>query len=363
MRYLVKFSLFEEVNPRDIAFIESELDNYFTVAFEFEIETLDKAGLKYKYKDLDEETIEDVLETVTKDFKIRKKSEKDLIINLAYSLYDEVESKNVDDNTFDRIFDISRYTDERQIEIVSHLKNSLKSVIIEEDYTYLKRMVRTHMPNFVRKWNRKIDFVGDATLERGIEIKPKTYIPSLSESIEMINDFYNDLENQDYWHFSERTGIHINLGSNQKVKWNPIKGLLILNDFSDKDSTPYTFKDMTWRMNNKFCGSIIPYLKDMSDREKNMIRGLDISNLEESEEVLNKFLTKKVTQIGFKNLGFNITKLSDNYCEFRYAGGVIDREVLIEKVKYFAFVVYCMTNTEYKRKEYIKKLYKFISNI
>lgn len=221
-------------------------------------------------------------------------------------------------------------------------------------------MVRTHMPNFIRKWNRKIDFVGDATLERGIEIKPKTYIPSLSESIEMINDFYNDLENQEYWHFSERTGIHINIGSNQKVKWNPIKGLLILNDFSDKDSTPYTFKDMTWRMNNKFCGSLIPYLKEMSDREKNIIRGLDINNLEESEEVLNNFLTKKVNQIGFKNLGFNITKLSDNYCEFRYAGGIIDREVLIEKVKYFAFVVYCMTNPEYKRREYIKKLGNYI---
>lgn len=112
MRYLVNFSLFEEVNPRDIAFIESELNNYFTVAFEFEIETLDKGNLKYKYKDLDEETIEDVLETVTKDFKIRKKSEKELIFNLAYSLYDEVESKNVNENTFDRIFDISKYTDE-----------------------------------------------------------------------------------------------------------------------------------------------------------------------------------------------------------------------------------------------------------
>jgi hypothetical protein len=361
MKHLVRFSLFEEVNPKDIYEIESKFNDYFTIAFEFEIETLDKDSLKFK--ELDEDTIEDVLDTVSTDLKIRKRSEKDLIFNLAYTLYDEILSKNVNINTFDNIFDVTNYTDERQIEIISHLKNSLKSVIIEENYTYLKRMVRTHMPNFVRKWNRKIDFVGDATLERGIEIKPKTYIPSLSESIEMINDFYNDLEKQDYWHFSERTGIHINIGSNQKVEWNPIKGLLILNDFSDKNSTPYTFKDMTWRMNNKFCGSLIPHLKQLSDREKKIIKSLDIKNLEESEKILNKFLTKKVNQIGFKNLGFNITKLSDNYCEFRYAGGIIQREVLIEKVKYFAFVVYCMTNPEYRRKEYIKKLYKFISNI
>ena len=224
-------------------------------------------------------------------------------------------------------------------------------------------MVKQHMPNFTRKWYRKIDFVGDSTLDRGIEIKPKTYIPSLSESIEMINDFYNDLEKQDYWYFSERTGIHINIGSNQPVEWNPIKGLMLLNDFSEKETTPYTFKDMTWRMNNKFCGSLIPYLRKLTDKEKLKLKSLDLHNLKEAEVVLNQFISKKVTDIGFKNLGFNITKLSNNYVEFRYAGGVLSREVLIEKVKYFAFVAYCMTNAEYKRKEYTKKLYKFIDTL
>lgn len=363
MKHLIRFSLFEEVNPKDISFIESELDNYFTVAFEFEIETLDRSNIKTKFKDIDEDSIDDIIEIVYKDMSIRKKSEKELVSNLMYTLYDYVESKSIDLETFENMFDLNKYETEREKEIIEHLRNSIKSFVYEENYAYLKRMVKSHMPNFVRKWNRKIDFVGDATLERGIEIKPKTYIPSLSESIEMINDFYNDLEKQDYWHFSERTGIHINIGSNQKVSWNPIKGLLILNDFSDKDSTPYTFKDMTWRMNNKFCGSLIPYLRELNERERKMIKEININNLEESEEILNNFLTKKVNQIGFKNLGFNITKLSDNYCEFRYAGGVIQKEVLIEKVKYFAFVVYCMTNPEYKRKEYIKKLYKFISNI
>ena len=41
----------------------------------------------------------------------------------------------------------------------------------------------------------------------------------------------------------------------------------------------------------------------------------------------------------------------------------IPKEVLIDKVKYCAFVVYCMTNPEYKKREYTKKLYKFIDTL
>ncbi len=363
MKHLVRFSLYEEVNPKDISFIESELDSYFTVAFEFEIETKDTSNIKTKYEDLDEDVVEDILTIVIKDMKIRKKSEKEILYNLAYELFDHIEYDLVDNTTFEKIFDLNKYKDDREKEIVAHLKDSIKSVIYEEDYTYLKRMCKRHLPNFTRKWSRKIDFVGDATLDRGIEIKPKTYIPSLSESIEMINDFYSDLNNQSYWHFSERTGIHINIGTNKKSVWNPIKGLVILNDFSSEDKTPLTFKDMTWRMNNKFCGSIIPYLKSMSDKEKDKLKSLDLNDLEKTENTLNSFLTKKVNDIGFKNLGFNITKLSNEYCEFRYAGGEISKEVLAEKVKYFAFIVYCMTNKDYKKKEYIKKLYKFIDTL
>lgn len=35
LELLVRFSLFEEVNPKDISFV-AQMDDYFTVAFEFE---------------------------------------------------------------------------------------------------------------------------------------------------------------------------------------------------------------------------------------------------------------------------------------------------------------------------------------
>ena len=150
------------------------------------------------------------------------------------------------------------------------------------------------MPNFVRKWNDKIDFVGDATLDRGIEIKPKTYTKSLSESIEMINDFYSDLEKQSYWKFTEKTGLHINIGSNNKVEWNPIKGLMLLNDFNKEDKTPFMFKDMTWRMNNMFCGSLIPYIKLMSDKEKiKIIAQINIKLFERKRALLQEIILLK----------------------------------------------------------------------
>ena len=60
---------------------------------------------------------------------------------------------------------------------------------------------------------------------------------------------------------------------------------------------------------------------------------------------------------------FNLLKLEHNYVEFRYVGGEIDKNTLIEKLKYFCFVVYAMTNDNYKKNEYLKKLYKFVDNL
>ena len=63
----------------------------------------------------------------------------------------------------------------------------------------------------------------------------------------MINDFYSDLEKQSYWKFTEKTGLHINIGSNNKVEWNPIKGLMLLNDFNKEDNIRnYTTTALSW---------------------------------------------------------------------------------------------------------------------
>jgi len=365
MKHLIRFSLFEEVNPRDISFI-SQMDDYFTVAFEFEIETEDKENIKIDFSILDDEDVVDDIKSIVRlELKLKKKSDKKLVDDLIDSVIDAMEDGIITNEILFDIFDVENYTSLTEIEIVSFTKNILMSHISGEDIGYMKKQAKKYLPNFTRKWARKIDFVEDATLERGIEIKPKKYLIGLSEGIEMINDFYTDMESQKYWSFSSRTGLHINIGvNNKKVKWNPIKGLLMLNDFNQGEKPPLVFKDMTWRMNNNFCGSLLPAIKSMSPESTNKLKdSINMNNIESVEDTLSKFLTDKIKEIGHKNFGFNLTKLELNYVEFRYVGGDIPKETLIEKLKYFSFVVYCMSNPEYKRKEYLNKLYKFVDNL
>lgn len=364
MKYLVKFKLFEEINPRDISYVVSEFDDYFTVSFEFEIETEDRTDIKLNFEDFDDEIAEDVISLVYSDLEIRGRVNRKLVKDIVYSLLDHVESGMVDVKTFNSILSDSLAKDQEQANIIRHTRGVISSFIGIEDLTHLKKMVKTHLSDFYSKWYRKIDFVGDATLERGIEIKPKTYLRSISDSIVMLNDFFTNLKSQNYWTLSERTGLHINVGTNKKSEWNPIKGLLIMNDLSKTEKPPLVFKDMTWRMNNDFCGSLINSISNMSDKTKQDFKSnIDLHDISSSENLLNQFLSDKIKLWGVKHFGFNITKLDQNYIEFRYVGGVIQPDVVIEKLKYFCFLVYCMTNEEYKRKEYLGKLYKFVDNL
>lgn len=365
MKYILQFSLFEEVNPKDIAFIES-ISDYFTTAFEFEIETEDKTNIKIDFSILyDDDVVTDMIDIVRLEMGLTRKKEKDLVENIIYSVIDATEEGIITNEMLFDIFNPSNFKTDREAEIASFTKSILMSHISGEDLAYMKKQAKKYLPNFTKKWARKLDYVEDATLERGIEIKPKKYMTTLADGIQMIEDFYDDMSKQDYWSFSARTGLHINIGTNKKtVEWNPIKGLLMMNDFNEYDNTPYVFKDMTWRFNNSFCGSLIPAIKKMdSEKISELKKSIDLHDIRSAEAVLNKFLVDKLKEWGHKNFGFNLTKLDLNYVEFRYAGGEISKDVLIEKLKYFSFVVYTMTNPEYKRREYLKKLYKFIDNL
>lgn len=355
----------EEVNPRDIQFIQI-MDNYFTTSFEFEIETSDKTNINLDFGILeDEDVVNDITSIIKHEMNILEMEENGLIDKIIQSVIDRSNEGIIPSEVLLDLLDSGKCDTIREMEIYDFTKEILLSHISGEDTQYMTEKAIEYLPNFTEKWIERIDFVEDSTLERGIEIKPKTYLSGISEGIEMINDFYSDLEKQDYWSFSSRTGLHINIGvANKEAKWNPIKGLLMLNDFNEGDKPPLVFKDMTWRLNNKFCGSIMKSINNMDVSEKkNLKDALDLNDLSSTERILSTFLTNKIKEWGYKNFGFNLTKLENNYLEFRYVGGDVSGEILIEKLKYFAFVVYCMTNPEYKRREYTKKLYKFVDNL
>lgn len=358
---ILKFNLFE-AKYSDIEFISS-LDKYFTIAFEFEIETDDRKNINIDFEDLNDQGIfDDALKIVKTDLKLSKQEYR-FISSIINSIIDMIDTEEISNDEFLDLLDINRYSDKREIEIITYAKNNIMSHILTDDLGYMTKNVKKYLPQFTKKWRDEIMFIEDATLDRGIEIKPKTYLDGISKGIEMINDFYNDLNNQDYWHFSTRTGIHINIGiKDQKVEWNPIKGLIMLNDFNnDPEQVPFTFKKMTWRMNNNFCGSLLPAIKNIPKTDIDKVKNdLNLNDVKGVERILNKFISEKVKEWGHKSFGFNITKTEHNYIEFRYVGGLVDKEILIEKLKYFSFITYAMTSISYKRKEYLKKLYKFI---
>jgi hypothetical protein len=360
MKFLKRF---EEINPKDIAFIVSTLDKYFTIAFEFEIETDDETGYDYDFTEIDDDLIEDVYNEVRKELKLRSIDDKEFLRGLCDSLIEYIDDDSLDQETFEQVFSHDFTDSEKRIS--QHLKSVLLSQIISNDFYYLKSKAILHLESFIDKWGDEIEFIQDVTLDRGIEIKPKSYVVGISKSIEMIKDFYESLESQKYWKLDKTTGLHINIGSTQDVKWNPLKGLLLMNDYSkNPDQIPLVFKDMTWRLGNKFCGSLLEAILKMTVVQKESIKkNIDFENLEKTELDLNKFLNRKIVDDGFKNFGFNITRLSNNYVEFRYAGGVLPEVVLVDKLKYFCFLVYCMTNFDYKRREYLNKLYKFATNL
>ena len=221
---------------------------------------------------------------------------------------------------------------------------------------YLTTKLKEYLPNMWKKYQKNLTSVIDVTLDKGIEVKQKTYIKGLDNAITFLNIFFEDLDNQNYWKFTEKTGLHINIGLDKKnVKWNTIKGIFLLKDMK-KENTPFVYKDMIWRMNTAFTDSIFNKLE--VDKSK-----IDLHDIKGTEAYLTRQINKIIKEFGSKHFAFNITKLKvQKYIEFRYVGGVVNKELLINKMLYFCYIIYLMTTPGYKRKEYLKSLYKFVND-
>jgi hypothetical protein len=357
-----------EVHLSELDKIQSDtISNSFTISLEIELETDDKSGSD---KVLTENQIDKVINLIKdkilveiprfNNFNPNKfNNYKEFLSNLLDEIRDNLYT---DDEYIDEILEYDTYENDIEAGIVQLVDPLVQTYFYGENIFYLKNKLKSNLPEFWKKWKSKIKYEIDNTLERGIEISMKTYILGIENTIEFIDDFYSDFDNQKYWKFKETTGIHINIGLNYKSTWNIIKGLLILNDTQEN---PFLFRGMEWRKNTKFTNSILKSISDLDTTEKeNIIQNIDLHNLSKSENFLNDFLFKLVKRLGYKNFGFNITTtLNDNYVEFRYPGGKISKNVLIEKLLYFCYIIYCMTNPEFKKKEYQKKIYKFLDKL
>lgn len=347
-----------EYNKKDVDILK-ELDDEFTIAFEFELETDDS----YDPENEDEETILNQIRTST-----HNQLRGDKYVNPKF-IDDIIDKIELDDEefTFDELL-VSKYYDRDKKKYIELIR-SIAMEYTTENLTYLSMKVKEFLPNFYNKWSDKMKFEVDSSLDRGIEFSPLTYLTSLTEAIDMINDFYDDFDKQSYWKFTQKTGLHINIGFKERKDWNVLKGVLFLSDdpSTSKNKVPYVFKGIEDRVKSKYTGSFKRLVFGKIRDEKDTF-AVNKKNLTEVENYFNDYLMDILDDEGydsptyFKLYGLNITKLKKyNYIEFRYPGGPINRDVLIDKLFYFCYLCTLMIEQDYRKKQYYKRLYNFLN--
>ena len=374
MKYLETYNQIFEFNRKDIqTLLSSGINDNFTVSFEFELECDDPKIAEIKSED-------EIIMKFKSELLTRLREDTDIDLE-TYSTYITDIINSIDfDNDVDEILDNLEPSDKE-----TKKKDVNKNIIMtylytivsdyfeneddEEEYEdegihfegleYMEEKVEEHLPNLYKKYGKELKYEFDSSLLRGVEFSFKNYITKLTEGITMLDIFFEDFNKQDYFFMNERTSIHINLGYiDEDTEFNALKGVVMLSDVSKSD-VPFVFKDMTWRMNNHFCGSIVTALKSMKvDWNK-----IDIHDIKNTEKFFNKKFEKLIEIYGAKAFGVNLSRLfNDGYAEFRYVGGKVNKDLMIDKLLYFAFITYLMAS-DYKDKEYQKKLYKFIEEL
>jgi hypothetical protein len=235
-------------------------------------------------------------------------------------------------------------------------------------------------PNFSQKYDDRISLHADETLPLGIEIVNSTTnmkiypetepnpFNNFEDTVQYIKDFFADYNNQKEWIFNKKTSIHVNIGTVENMEWNIVKGIMMLSD-------DYSFKGIEDRKTSRFCESLknklkkylIKYFKNPEKYGKRVILDAyetDVYNIENG--IIEILLKKPIINHGLSEyLGINLSAFllnEDNkYAEFRHIGGSnVTEELLIEKLKYYCYIVYLMTS-DYRNKEYIHKLLSFMN--
>ena len=243
---------------------------------------------------------------------------------------------------------------------------------ISKPYKKSIDLFRKDFAKFSEKYSEIIDFHFDETLIFGLEIVNKPFT-NLNTAIEYITDFFEEYNKQGIFQFKKSTSIHVNIGTSTDKEWNIVKGLVMLSDTEPdyKPKVPFVFKDMENRSFNLFCKSLKneilknPLLSGNKDLYKTIISTTNIGEIKENLLKIIKRILPQQEKIG-KGIGFNIGKILygiDKYVEFRYIGGDnITNEIVVEKIKYFCYIIYLMTS-DYKQKDFIHKLFSFVNKI
>lgn len=363
-----------EFNRKDKELVES-IGGIFTISLEFELETDDTEGSGQESEDgrvpVNTNRFLEIIRKNSSDYinitKGNRHDDVDNLLNLVEEILEQLQLSGGEEDDEENLEIFDEYFEAYpkgtfENDLIQVLHADYLTYWSSDNIDYLSKKVEENLPNFFNKWWKLLKFELDTTLQRGIEFSLLSYVNGIDKAVEMIEDFYLEFENQNYWYMSERTGIHINIGVNYKADWNILKGFLMI---SDEGEQSFTFKDMEWREKSSYTKTFLPQLrKDIESERDKVMKHSQFRDMKKLEDFFGNYILNQLEKHGYKNYGFNITRIKNyNYVEFRYPGGEISKETLINKLYYFCYVVYLMTDDKYKRKDYLKKVYKFISSL
>lgn len=231
---------------------------------------------------------------------------------------------------------------------------------VDENLSDLSNVFNYTFTRFVDKYSDMIKIVSDSTLINGIEIV-STVFGDLEEAKTYCYDFFQEYNNQELFKFEQTTGIHINISLKSNESINYLKLFLFLND-TNGDKAGYIYKDFEDRFKNKWTrpvkSAILTKIKNSAPPlSKNEI--LDDNYIKIINDMIkNNFFKNKLAKKSYSIV------VKDNYFEFRHLGGLnISLEKILAKMEYFSYLSTLAFDKEYKRKEYLKKLYIFVDTI
>jgi len=382
-----------EFNKWDVDLVK-QLDDFFTVGIEYElcanedpqdeppVENYEKAAKYAK-----ETTLLAIKRKMSYNFKFEMTmDEMEAFIDDVMEQVLEYYYDDEDEDVYDEILNVELYDTYTEEFIIDTLASNVMRFFDSQNMEYLIKRVKEKMPIFYKKYNRtfKYELEGDNEKQRILEFSPKTYVSGINNATQQLNMFFDEFEKQDYWYFNQRTALHFNVGI-KSGKLNPLKGIILMSDFNRGDKTPFVFKGIEHRLPNIHVGSMLDKLKELLkgtlDRKvhsntrdfekldtyreyiKSNIEKLDLHKLSDLEDFMNDLLVRANIDFWVKEFGLNITQYKKKYVEFRFVGGDVKRDVVLDKLYYFSYLTYAMSSNEYKQKEYIKGLYKFIEEL
>jgi len=235
----------------------------------------------------------------------------------------------------------------------------------------LKIAMEEHLPKFMTKYKPNLKFEKDGSLKCGIEFSwdNPPYMTGLRESVEYLEDFFEEFDKQSFFRFDKSTGLHTNIGyldeSGDPVEnYNLFKALMFLNH--EYATTGVGFPG---REDSRYSGdlknpALLAIKQALGGRHHKEL--MDLFKKKDFDK-LSKEFSRAVRTVasakGAKRIGFNVAYTSSRrYIEFRFPGHVVNLESMKKALFYYAFIVKASADPEFKKKEYQSDLVGFISD-